>query len=163
MLGPKTDILNWDDYFMAIAKLCAMRSRDPQTQVGAVLVDELNHIVGTGYNGLPKNCDPNNFPWDREGDFLNTKYAYICHSEINAIDNADKTRLRGSRIYTTLFPCNSCAKSIIQNGIVEVIYFSNKYYATNESIAARKLFGEAKIKTMAYVQKEKPIVIYLKE
>lgn len=163
MMGPKTDIIEWDDFFMGVAKLCSMRSRDPNTQVGAVLVNELNHIIGTGFNGLPHGCDPKNFPWDREGDFLNTKYAYICHSEENAISNSDRTRLKGSKIYTTLFPYNSCAKSIIQNGIKEVIYLSDKYYASNESIAARKLFGEAGILTRAFVKKEKPIIIELKE
>ena len=162
-MGPRQDILIWNDYFMAIAKLCSMRSRDPHTQVGSVLVDDLNHIIGTGYNGLPRNCDPNSFPWDREGDFLNTKYAYVQHSEINALDSADKTRLRGSRLFTTLFPCNTCAKSIIQNGVKEIIYLSDKYYGSNESIAARKLFGAAGIITRAFVQKDQPIIISLRE
>jgi len=162
MLGPRENIISWDDYFMANAVLASMRSRDPNTQVGACIVDEFNHIVGTGYNGLPRGCDPHQFPWDREGKFLDTKYAYTSHSEENAIDNSDQSRIRGSKIYVTLFPCNNCAKRIIQNGIKEIVYLSDKYHDSDETVASRKLLESAGVNTREFKFSLETITISLK-
>ena len=137
--------LEWDEYFMAIAKLSAMRSKDPSTQVGACIVTPDRRIVGVGYNGLPAGCSDDEFPWDREGDFLNSKYAYVCHAELNAILNSTKN-LKGCTIYVDLFPCNECAKSIIQSGISEIVYLSDKYDNTDSNIASKKLLNAANVK-----------------
>ena len=163
MLGPRIDIINWDDCFMALAKLFTERSRDPNTQVGACIVDSLNHVIGVGFNGLPRNCDPTAFPWDREGGFLDTKYAYCSHAEANAIDNGDRTRISGARIYTTLFPCNNCAIRIIQNGIKEVIYLSDKYHDSEASEASRRLFAASGVSTRQLVCERKQLTIDLEK
>ena len=128
---------------MGVALLSARRSKDPNTQVGACIVNDKNKIVGAGYNGLPVGCNDDEFPWDKQGDFLNTKYAYICHAELNAILNNIGMDLRGCRIYTGLFPCNECAKAIIQSGIIEVIYLSDKYEASDSAKASRLMFEKA--------------------
>lgn len=137
----RTDYLPWDDYFMAIAKLSAMRSKDPNTQVGACIVDKTNRILSIGYNGAPNGFDDNIFPWNREGEPLETKYLYVVHAERNAILNYRGSRkdLEGGSIYVDLFPCNECAKEIIQAGIKEVVYLSDKYADTEETIASKKL------------------------
>ena len=129
----RNDYLSWDEYFMSIAKITAGRSKDPNTQVGACIVSKDNRILSTGYNGAPNNFDDDKFPWDREGNPLETKYMYVCHAEANAIDNfrGYKKEFENSRIYVDLFPCNECAKKIIQNGIKEVIYLSDKYKDTD--------------------------------
>lgn len=123
----RKDYLSWDEYFMGVALLSAQRSKDPSTQVGACIVDEEKRIVGTGYNGAPRGISDDDFPWSREGDFEETKYAYVCHAELNAILNSTKESLRGCSIYVGLFPCNECAKAIIQSGIKRVVYLSDKY------------------------------------
>lgn len=130
--------ISWDEYFMGVALLSAKRSKDPSTQVGACIVNNKNKIVGAGYNGLPIGCDDNEFPWQKDGDFLNTKYPYICHAELNAILNNIGMDLHGCKIYTALFPCNECAKAIIQAGIAEVVFLSDKY-AGNDVFKAAKL------------------------
>ena len=134
--------ISWDEYFMAIARLSAMRSKDPNTQVGACVVSADNRILSIGYNGCPNGYDDNCFPWNREGDPLNTKYLYVVHAERNAILNYKGSRkdFEGAKIYVDLFPCNECAKEIIQAGIGEVIYLSDKYAASNEVIASKRLF-----------------------
>ena len=145
----RKDYLEWDEYFMAIAKLSAMRSKDPSTQVGACIVSPENKIVGVGYNGLPWGCEDDKFPWQaREGDLYDTKYPYVCHAELNAILNyrGSKKDLEDARIYVDLFPCNECAKLIIQSGIKEVIYLSDKYNGTDENIASKRLFDTCKVK-----------------
>lgn len=147
MLGPRKDFLSWDELWMATAELISKRSKDPNTQCGAVIVDKNNHIVGVGYNGFPRGCNSNKFPWDREGDFLDTKYPYVCHAEANAIDNSDRHRLEGSTMYANLFPCNECAKRIVQNGITTVIYLSDQYHDLPETEVARRLFDLADIDT----------------
>ena len=115
--------ISWDEFFMGAAMLCAKRSKDPNTQVGACIVNSENRIVSVGYNGFPAGCDDDIFPWERSGDDrYNTKYLYVCHAELNAILNARGTNLTGNRLYVALFPCNECAKAIIQSGITEVIY-----------------------------------------
>ncbi len=138
----RNDYISWDEYFMGVAHLSALRSKDDSSQVGACIVNPKNHIVGIGYNGLPIGCDDDDFPWQRDGDFLNTKYAYVVHAEANAILNSS-IDLDGSRIYVTLFPCNECAKLIIQSGIQEVIYLEDKYHDSDISKASRRLFASA--------------------
>lgn len=124
---------------MGVALLSARRSKDPNTQVGACIVNDKNKIVGAGYNGLPMGCDDDQFPWDKQGDFLDTKYPYVCHAELNAILNNIGMDLRGCKIYTALFPCNECTKAIIQSGITEVIYLSDKYEGTDPAKASRRM------------------------
>ena len=139
----RTDYLTWDEYFMGVALLSAQRSKDPNTQVGACIVNPKNKIVGVGYNGFPIGCSDDEFPWDREGDFLDTKYPYICHAELNAIINRISANLYDCRLYVALFPCNECAKVIIQAGIKEVIYMSNKYDGTDQVTASNRMFQSA--------------------
>lgn len=141
----RKNYINWDDYFMGIAILSAMRSKDPSTQVGACIVNEDKRIVGVGYNGLPRGCEDEDFPWEREGEFLETKYAYVCHAELNAILNSIKA-LKGCTIYVGLFPCNECSKAIIQSGIKEIVYLSNKYEDTDANRASRKMLDAAGVK-----------------
>lgn len=148
MSSKRKDYLAWDEYFMAIAKLSSMRSKDPSTQVGATIVSDDNRILSIGYNGAPNGFSDENFPWDREGENLNTKYPYVCHAEMNAILNFRGTKkdLENAKIYVDLFPCNECAKIIIQSGIKEVVYYSDKYSDSEDNIASRKLFDECRIK-----------------
>ncbi len=131
-------ILNWDEYFMSIAKLSAMRSKDPSTQVGACIVNNNRRIVGIGYNGFPSGCDDDSFPWDNDKSFLDSKYAYIVHAEVNAILNSTSS-LDGCSIYVSLFPCNECAKVIIQSGIKNIIFEEDRPEC-EWSIASKKLF-----------------------
>lgn len=145
----RTDYLSWDQYFMGIALLSARRSKDPNTSVGACIVSEENRILSVGYNGMPKGCSDDEYPWDREGDELDTKYYYVCHAELNAILNYTGTNMRGARIYTTLFPCNECTKALIQAGISEVIYYSDKYNGTKPNIAAKRMLKSAGISCRA--------------
>lgn len=145
MMGKREDYIRWDEYFMGISKLAGMRSKDPNTQVGACIVGEDNKILSMGYNGFPNGCSDEEFPWDRDGDMLNTKYAYVTHSELNAILNFRGGSLAGSKLYVSLFPCNECAKAIIQCGIKTVIYDSDKYAGTPGNIAAKRMFDAAGI------------------
>ena len=135
--------ISWDEYFMGVALLSAMRSKDPNTQVGACIVNDKNKIVGAGYNGLPIGCSDDDFPWEKQGDFLETKYPFVCHAELNAILNNIGMDLHGCRIYTVLFPCNECTKAIIQAGISEVVYLSDKYEHTPSAQASRMMFEKA--------------------
>ncbi len=130
--------LDWDEYFMGVAVLSSLRSKDPSTQVGSCVVNKNRKIVGIGYNGFPKGCSDDALPWQREGDFLNTKYAYVCHAEMNAILNSNTRELNDCSIYVALFPCNECAKLIIQSGIREIIYVYDKY-ADTDQVKASKL------------------------
>ncbi len=140
----RTDYISWDEYFMGIAMLAARRSKDPNTQVGACIVSQDNIIISTGYNGMPKGCDDDVFPWDRTGE--QTKYPYVVHAELNAILNASGRDLRGSRIFVALFPCNECAKSIIQSGIQEVLYLSDKYKDSMSTLASKRMLDAAGVK-----------------
>lgn len=152
---PRHNRISWDECFMQMAKVIAERSKDPSTQAGAVVVNSNNIIVGAGYNGFPRGIeDEDNFPYERDGDFLDTKYAYICHAEENAIYNANAST-KGGRIYCTLFPCNECAKTIIQNGIKEVIYDSDKHAKLPAFQASRKLLKAAGVKTRQYTAEGK--------
>ncbi len=141
--------LSWDEYFMTFAKVASHKSKDPATKVGACIVDPEKRVVGLGYNGFPKKCDDNDFPKAREGSFLETKYAYVVHAEPNAILNSTK-ETRGCKIYVTLFPCNECAKLIIQAGIEEVIYLENRYSDSDAVMASIKLFKSAGVKTRKF-------------
>jgi dCMP deaminase len=134
----RKDYISWDQYFMGVAKLSTMRSKDPSTQVGACIINTDKRIVGIGYNGLPTGCDDHAFPWNNTGEFTETKYPYVVHAEANAILNATQN-LKNSTIYVTLFPCNECAKLIIQSGIKEIVYESNKYQDSKEHQAAIKM------------------------
>ncbi len=145
-LKKRQDYITWDEYFMGVALLSARRSKDPNTQVGACIVNDKNKIVGAGYNGLPMGCDDDEFPWEKEGEFLQTKYPYICHAELNAILNNIGMDLRGCKIYTALFPCNECSKAIIQSGITEVIYLSDKYEGSDVFKASRLMLDKAGVK-----------------
>lgn len=166
----RKDYLTWDEYFMAVAKLSSMRSKDPSTQVGACIVGHDNRILSIGYNGTPNGFDDTNFPWNREGDMLNTKYAYVCHAEMNAILNYRGSRkdLESAKIYVDLFPCNECAKLIIQAGIKEVLYLSDKFKdkegklkETDSVKASKRMFDECGVK-YHQLKMEKEIAIKLK-
>lgn len=143
-MGKRQDYIEWDEYFMGIAMLSAKRSKDPSTQVGACIVDSKNNrILSVGYNGFPVGCSDDDFPWDREGETLCTKYPYVVHAELNAILNNRGVSLEGSKIYVALFPCNECAKAIIQSGIREVVYLSDKYADTDNVKASKKMLETA--------------------
>ena len=137
----RQDYINWDEYFMGIAILSTYRSKDPNTQVGACIVNDENKILSIGYNGAPRGLDDDNMPWEREGNFTETKYAYVCHSELNAILNYSGN-LQGTKMYVTLFPCNECAKVIVQAGVKEIIYLSDKYKDTDGVIASKRMFDK---------------------
>ena len=140
----RTDYISWDEYFMGVAKLAARRSKDPSTQVGACIVSQDNIIISIGYNGMPKGCSDDEFPWDRTGE--ETKYPYVVHAELNAILNASGRDLRGSRLYVALFPCNECAKAIIQSGVKEVLYLSDKYADTPVTKASKRMLDAAGVR-----------------
>ncbi len=142
----REDYLSWDEYFMGIAVLSSYRSKDPNTQVGACIVNNNNRIMSMGYNGFPAGCSDDEFPWERQGDQYNTKYAYVCHAELNAILNCRGANLENSRIYVALFPCNECAKAIIQSGIKEVVYLSDKYADTPGTLASKRMLTSAGVK-----------------
>ena len=158
----RTDYISWDEYFMAVAKLAGMRSKDPNTQVGACIVSQENKILSMGYNGLPWGCSDDEFPWDRDGDDpLKTKYIYTVHSELNAILNYRGGSLEGAKLYVSLFPCNECAKAIIQCGIKEVIYDSNKYCDTPSVQASMRMFDAAGVRYHQYHRTNREITINL--
>ena len=143
----RTDYISWDEYFMGIAMLAARRSKDPSTQVGACIVSPDNIIISTCYNGMHKGCSDDTFPWERTGELeVETKYPYVVHAELNAILNANGRNLQGSRIYVALFPCNECAKAIIQSGVKEVLFLSDKYRDSMNNIASRKMLDAAGVK-----------------
>lgn len=148
--GKRQNYLSWDETFMLMAELIAERSKDPSTQAGAVIVDANKIIVGLGYNGFPRGIKDEELSWEREGEFLNTKYAYVVHAEENAIYNAN-TATEGCSIYTTLFPCNECAKTLIQNGIKEIIFSSDKYHNNDPWVASRKMLDKAGVTYRQYI------------
>lgn len=150
MFEKREDYINWDEYFMGIAALSALRSKDPNSQVGACIVSQENKILSMGYNGFPLGCSDDKFPWAREGDPIDTKYPYVVHSELNAILNYRGGSLQGTKIYVTLFPCNECAKAIIQAGIKTVIYDCDKYDGTPMNIVSKKLLESAGIEVVKY-------------
>ncbi|AEC02519.1 deoxycytidylate deaminase [Parasphaerochaeta coccoides] len=157
----RPDYISWDEYFMGVALLSAMRSKDPSTQVGACIVSPEKRIVGVGYNGFPSGCNDDDLPWEREGAFLETKYPFVCHAELNAILNSSGN-LKGSSLYVALFPCNECAKAIIQAGIVEIVYLSDKYADTDAVKASKRMFGQAQVRLRQITPSGKRLVIELK-
>lgn len=136
------DVLSWDEYFMGLAHLSALRSKDPSTQVGAAIVDENHRVVSVGYNGFPSGVSDADFPWQRVGGVLESKYAFVVHAELNAILNSQRS-VRGCTIYVSLFPCNECAKAIIQSGIKKIVYESDKYNGTDTNIASKRMLKVA--------------------
>ncbi|MBQ7246532.1 MAG: dCMP deaminase family protein [Lachnospiraceae bacterium] len=150
MSEKRRDYISWDEYFMGVAMLSGMRSKDPSTQVGACIVSPQNKILSMGYNGFPMGCSDEDFPWAREGDPFDTKYFYVAHSELNAILNYRGTGLDGSKIYVSLFPCNECAKAIIQAGIRTVIYADDKYAKTPATQASKRMFDAAGVRYYQY-------------
>lgn len=162
MSEKRKDYISWDEYFMGVAMLSAMRSKDPSTQVGCCIVSPDNKILSMGYNGLPTGCSDDEFPWERDGeDPLETKYVYTVHSELNAILNYSGGSLRGSKLYVSLFPCNECCKAIIQSGIKEVIYDCDKYAGTTEVIASKKMMDAAGVRYYQYHRTNREITIKL--
>ena len=161
MTGKRKDYLSWDEYFMGVAKLAGMRSKDPNTQVGACIVSQNNRILSMGYNGFPNGVSDDEFPWSREGDALETKYPFVAHGELNAILNYRGGSLEGAKIYVMLFPCNECAKAIIQAGIRTVIYDSDKYALTPATIASKRMFDAAGVRYYQYNRTGREITIDL--
>ncbi|MBQ8300650.1 MAG: dCMP deaminase family protein, partial [Clostridia bacterium] len=146
----RNDYISWDEYIMGIALLSAQRSKDSNTQVGACIVNHENKILSLGYNGMPTGCCDEEMPWEREGSPLDTKYMYVCHAELNAILNRSSGSLEGAKLYVTLFPCNECAKAIIQSGIREVVYMSDKYADADNTIASKRMFDMVGVKYRQY-------------
>ena len=161
MSDKRKDYLSWDEYFMAVAVLAGMRSKDPNTQVGACIVSENNRILSMGYNGFPNGVSDDEFPWCREGDPLNNKYFYSTHSELNAILDYRGGSLEGAKLYVTLFPCNECAKAIIQAGIRTVVYDCDKYSLTPSVIASKKMFDAAGVQYYQYRRSGRSVEIEL--
>lgn len=145
--------ISWDEYFMGIAVLSSFRSKDPSTKVGACIVDTDHKVVSIGYNGMPRGCDEGQLTWNK-GEDLDSKYLYVCHAEFNAILNTrNGSALNGCTLYVTLFPCNECAKAIIQTGIKEVVYCDNKYADTTATRASAKMFALAGVRTRHFTGK----------
>lgn len=157
MSGKRLDYISWDEYFMGVAMLSGMRSKDPGTQVGACIVSEDNKILSMGYNGFPKGCSDDDFPWCREGEGVNNKYFYTTHSELNAILNYRGGSLEGAKIYVSLFPCNECAKAIIQSGIKTIVYDSDKYADTPSVIASKRMLDAAGVRYYRYSHTDREI------
>lgn len=157
----REEYLSWDEYFMGIAVLSAKRSKDPSTQVGACIVNKDNRIISVGYNGMPRCCSDDEFPWDKNDNPLDSKYLYVCHAELNAILNCDRGNVRDCICYTTLFPCNECAKAIIQSGISEVVYMEDKYADSDSVVASKKMFDTAGVKYRLYNKSGKEVNINL--
>ena len=149
MSDKRQNYISWDEYFMGIAKLAGMRSKDPNSQVGACIVSQDNKILSIGYNGFPIGCSDEQFPWAREGDALDTKYLYVVHSELNAILNY-RGSLDGAKLYVSLFPCNECAKAIIQSGIRTIVYDDDKYHDQPSTIASRRMLDAAGVRYYQY-------------
>ena len=160
MSDKRKDYINWDEYFMGVAKLSGLRSKDPNTQVGCCIVSQDNKILSMGYNGLPKGCSDDEFPWVREGENpLKTKYVYTVHSELNAILNFRGGSLEGAKLYVSLFPCNECAKAIIQAGIKTIVYDCDKYAHTPAVIASKRMLDAAGVRYYKYNRTGRKITI----
>lgn len=152
MSGKRRDYISWDEYFMGVSVLSGMRSKDPSTQVGACIVSDDNKILSMGYNGFPKGCSDDEFPWEKEGEGADTKYPFVTHSELNAILNYRGGSLEGAKIYVLLFPCNECAKAIIQSGIKMVVYDCDKYAGTPSVEASKRMFDAAGVEYRRYLR-----------
>lgn len=154
----RTDYISWDEYFMGVSLLAAQRSKDPNTQVGACIVDQNNVIISTGYNGFPKGCSDDTFPWARTGE--DTKYPYVVHAELNAILNSGGKSLQGASLYVSLFPCNECTKAIIQSGIQEIVYLSDKYADTKATLASKTMLRAAGVEMRQLKPREKTLTLH---
>ncbi len=161
MSDKRTDYISWDEYFMGVAMLSGMRSKDPNTQVGACIVSEDNKILSMGYNGFPLGCSDDEFPWCREGNPYDNKYFYVTHSELNAILNYRGGSLEGAKIYVSLFPCNECAKAIIQAGIKTVVYSSDKYADSDSTRASKRMLDAAGVRYYQYSHTNRKIELDL--
>mgnify|MGYP001164258022 FL=1 len=159
----RADYISWDEYFMGIAILSSQRSKDPNTQVGACIVNPDKKIVGVGYNGFPTGVNDDELPWAREGAYLDTKYPYVCHAELNAILNSISRDLKGCTVYVALFPCNECAKAIIQSGIKEIVYLSDKYDGTDSVIASKRMLTQAGVSLRKVTFNRDSITVSFKE
>lgn len=159
MTSKRKDYISWDEYFMGVCLLSGMRSKDPNSQVGACIVSEDNKILSMGYNGFPKGCSDDEFPWAREGDDLDKKYLYVTHSELNAILNYRGGSLEGAKLYVSLFPCNECAKAIIQSGIKTIVYMCDKYKGTPSVIASKRMLDAAGVRYYQYQPTGREITI----
>ena len=159
MNDKRKDYISWDEYFMGVALLASQRSKDPSTQVGACIVDGGKRILSTGYNGFPQGCSDDEFPWNRDEALGETKYQYVVHAELNAILNASGKSLSGSTLYVGLFPCHECAKAIIQAGIKDVVYLSDKYHDTPSVVASRKMLDAAGVRYNQIKLKRSQLVI----
>ncbi len=159
----RENYISWDEYFMGVALLSACRSKDPNTQVGACIVNDKNKIVGAGYNGLPIGCSDDEFNWEKQGAFLDTKYPYVCHAELNAILNNIGMDLKGCKIYTALFPCNECTKAIIQSGITEVIFLSDKYEGSDVFKASKLMLDKSGVSYRKVVTKISSLLLSYNE
>ena len=156
----RTNHLSWDEFFMAIAQISALRSKDPNTKVGACLVDNKNKVISTGYNGMPTGCKDSIMPWkSKSKNFLKSKYSFVCHAELNAVLNANLNYISNCILYTTLFPCNECAKIIIQSGIKKVIYKEDKYSFKDSVKAAKYMFDLVNVKYIKYTNSNKKLEI----
>ncbi len=154
----RKNYISWDEYFMGIAMLSAERSKDNNTQVGACIVNKEHKIVAVGYNGMPTGCDDDDMPWEREGETsLDTKYPFVCHAELNAILNRNSANLNECTLYVTLFPCNECAKAIIQSGIKKIVYYDNKYANSESTAASAFLFRKCGVECKQYEKNGKII------
>ena len=160
MSQKRSDYITWDEYFMGVALFSMQRSKDANTQVGACIVSDENKILSVGYNGMPTGCNDDDMPWGRDGAGLDTKYPYVCHAELNAILNSG-TSLKGARLYVTLFPCNECAKAIIQSGISEVVCLSDKYADSESTRASKMMFGMVGVKCRRYTPSGRKVEIEL--
>ena len=161
MSGKREDYISWDEYFMGVATLSGMRSKDPNTQVGACIVSSNHKILSMGYNGFPMGCSDDEFPWAREGEPLENKYFYTTHSELNAILNYRGGSLEGATMYVTLFPCNECAKAIIQSGIKRIVYDSDKFHGTPAVIASKRMLKAAGVALQRYERTGRSVNIEL--
>ncbi len=159
MGNKREDYISWDEYFMGISKLSGLRSKDPHTQVGACIVSQDNKILSMGYNGFPMGCSDDVFPWSREGNELDTKYPFVTHSELNAILNYRGGSLEGTKLYVSLFPCNECAKAIIQAGIKTIVYDSDKYDGTPSVKASKKMLTAAGVTFYQYKRTGRKIIL----
>jgi len=159
VVSKRQNYIGWDEYFMGVARLSSLRSKDPNTQVGACIVNRDMRIVGIGYNGMPAGCSDDELPWERSGSFLETKYAYICHAEMNAILNKNSSDLRDCTMYVDFFPCNECAKLVIQAGIKKVVYMRDKYKDKPAFIASRKLLEMAGVEIVQFMPKRSSITV----
>ena len=162
-MDKRNDYISWDEYFMGVALLAAQRSKDPSTQVGACIIDNDKRILSTGYNGFPHGCSDDDFPWNRDEAKGETKYPFVVHAELNAILNASGKSLAGAKLYVALFPCHECAKAIIQSGVREVVYLSDKYHNTESTVASRRMLNAAGVILTEFKPSKADIVLSFKK